>query len=193
MARLGAPTGTPVRTVGAGMGRFSGGERLRANVGPRQAYADRTMCTRTESRRRAKGSASAGHHIGPSARPAGPPAPPCTRVRSTEFSRSMGSPDFPRHRHSPDRQGAIRATGRGRAHSAFRGPDGGRRSAARRVARRRGGARVQPCFIGLMSGTSLDGVDGVVAQFASTPKEPPVRVLAHPTGFDATLKAECWR
>ena len=50
---------------------------------------------------------------------------------------------------------------------------------------------MQTCFIGLMSGTSLDGVDGVAAEFASTPEEAPVRVLAHAhVAFDAALKAE---
>jgi anhydro-N-acetylmuramic acid kinase len=43
-------------------------------------------------------------------------------------------------------------------------------------------------FIGLMSGTSLDGVDGVVAEFS-----PHFRVLAHASGpFSASLRSELW-
>jgi anhydro-N-acetylmuramic acid kinase len=43
------------------------------------------------------------------------------------------------------------------------------------------------CFIGLMSGTSMDGVDGVLADLCG----PAPRVLAHAaTGFDEALRAE---
>jgi len=42
-------------------------------------------------------------------------------------------------------------------------------------------------FIGLMSGTSLDGVDGVIADVDRTP----LQVLAHASaGFDAGLRDE---
>ena len=42
------------------------------------------------------------------------------------------------------------------------------------------------CFIGLMSGTSLDGVDGVLARFDNS-----VQVLAHASApFVATLRSE---
>jgi len=43
-----------------------------------------------------------------------------------------------------------------------------------------------PLYIGLMSGTSLDGVDGVLAEFGAS-----ARVLAHANlPFEATLRAE---
>jgi anhydro-N-acetylmuramic acid kinase len=46
---------------------------------------------------------------------------------------------------------------------------------------------MEPLYIGLMSGTSLDGVDGVLAEFSG----PRPRVLAH-TSLDmpAALRAE---
>ena len=45
-------------------------------------------------------------------------------------------------------------------------------------------------YIGLMSGTSLDGVDGVLVDFAS-PQGPPVVLQAHHhQPFPATLRSE---
>jgi anhydro-N-acetylmuramic acid kinase len=49
----------------------------------------------------------------------------------------------------------------------------------------------QELYIGLMSGTSLDGVDGVLAQFDDAPGEPVLRVLGHAhRPFDEALRAE---
>lgn len=46
-------------------------------------------------------------------------------------------------------------------------------------------------FIGLMSGTSLDGVDGVLADFSALPTGGRPRILGHASGaFDAPLRAE---
>lgn len=46
------------------------------------------------------------------------------------------------------------------------------------------------CCIGLMSGTSLDGVDGVLAAFAAGPEASTPQVLAHAhAGFDPALRA----
>ncbi len=53
------------------------------------------------------------------------------------------------------------------------------------------GADVTPLFIGLMSGTSLDGTDGVVAAFDSAGGAARPRVLAHAKrDFPASLSAE---
>ncbi len=50
---------------------------------------------------------------------------------------------------------------------------------------------MQTCFIGLMSGTSLDGVDGVAVEFPEAGAEPPLRILAHAhVGFGSPLQAE---
>lgn len=48
----------------------------------------------------------------------------------------------------------------------------------------------EPLYIGLMSGTSLDGVDGVLAQFTAR-REQPLRVLAHVSvPMPAALRAD---
>ena len=45
------------------------------------------------------------------------------------------------------------------------------------------------CCIGLMSGTSLDGVDGVLAAFAAGPEAAAPQILAHAhAGFDPALR-----
>jgi len=46
-------------------------------------------------------------------------------------------------------------------------------------------------FVGLMSGTSLDGTDGVAVEFSTTGATPPLRILAHARrSFPAALRAE---
>jgi anhydro-N-acetylmuramic acid kinase len=46
-------------------------------------------------------------------------------------------------------------------------------------------------FVGLMSGTSLDGTDGIAVEFSTTGATPPLRVLGHARrSFPAELRAE---
>jgi hypothetical protein len=207
----GAPSGTPVRTIGDGVVEFAGWQNGYGNVVHIKHNGDLTDGLRPPQpgRHRQGRQGRAGRHdrcrrpdrLGDRAAPA---------LRGEGRWRPAGSAArraiVRRRRPDAGGQGPARAAVAERPGPAWRRPDAGARASPRRVSRRCGepagppqgripeGAarrfRVSSVFIGLMSGTSLDGIDGVLVEFSpEAPLRLQVRAHRH-AGFPAELQAE---